>query len=43
MVNIVKIRGSVFAPYALLKPIKDAATGRVLNTLEMHVNLHHSL
>ncbi|EMI9090327.1 MULTISPECIES: DUF3238 domain-containing protein [Bacillus] len=29
MVNIVKIRGSVFAPYALLKPIKDAATGRV--------------
>ncbi|WP_242262147.1 DUF3238 domain-containing protein [Bacillus cereus group sp. BfR-BA-01453] len=29
MVNIVKIRGSVFAPYALLKPIKDAATGRI--------------
>ncbi|PEK90237.1 DUF3238 domain-containing protein [Bacillus toyonensis] len=28
MVNIVKIRGSVFAPYALLKPIKDPATGR---------------
>lgn len=29
MVNIVKIRGSVFAPYALLKPIQDPATGRV--------------
>lgn len=28
MVNIVKIRGSVFAPYALLEPIKDPATGR---------------
>ncbi|MEK4740896.1 MULTISPECIES: DUF3238 domain-containing protein [unclassified Bacillus (in: firmicutes)] len=29
MVNIIKIRGSVFAPYALLKPIQDPATGRV--------------
>jgi len=29
MVNIVKIRGSVFAPYASLKSIKDPATGRV--------------
>ncbi|MFP3414782.1 DUF3238 domain-containing protein [Bacillus sp. SIMBA_074] len=29
MVNIVKIRGSVFASYALLKPIQDPATGRV--------------
>ncbi|MEC5238801.1 DUF3238 domain-containing protein [Bacillus sp. FSL R9-9530] len=29
MVNIVKIRGSVFAPYALLKPIQDPETGRV--------------
>ncbi|MFK4428224.1 DUF3238 domain-containing protein [Bacillus sp. RC51] len=29
MVNIVKIRGSVFAPYALLKPIQDPAAGRV--------------
>ncbi|PRT02404.1 DUF3238 domain-containing protein [Bacillus wiedmannii] len=29
MVNIVKIRGSVFAPYASLEPIKDSATGRV--------------
>lgn len=29
MVNIVKIRGSVFAPYASLEPIKDPATGRV--------------
>ena len=29
MVNIVKIRGSVFAPYASLKPIQDPATGRV--------------
>ncbi|PGM91924.1 DUF3238 domain-containing protein [Bacillus cereus] len=29
MVNIVKIRGSVFAPYVLLKPIQDSATGRV--------------
>ncbi|MDC6159464.1 DUF3238 domain-containing protein [Bacillus albus] len=28
MVNIVKIRGSVFAPYASLEPIKDPATGR---------------
>lgn len=30
MVNIVKIRGSVFAPYACLEPIKDSATGRIL-------------
>ncbi|MET7017821.1 DUF3238 domain-containing protein [Bacillus mycoides] len=29
MVNIVKIRGSVFAPYDLLKPIQDPVTGRV--------------
>lgn len=29
MVNIVKIRGNVFAPYASLEPIKDPATGRV--------------
>ncbi|UYO20976.1 DUF3238 domain-containing protein [Bacillus sp. 41-22] len=29
MVNIVKIRGSIFAPYASLEPIKDPATGRV--------------
>ena len=28
MVHIVKVRGSVFAPYALLEPIKDPATGR---------------
>lgn len=28
MVNIVKVRGSVFAPYASLEPIKDPATGR---------------
>lgn len=28
MVNIVKIRGGVFAPYASLEPIKDPATGR---------------
>ncbi|PFC83493.1 permease [Bacillus anthracis] len=28
MVNIVKIRGSVFTPYASLEPIKDPATGR---------------
>ncbi len=28
MANIVKIRGSVFAPYAWLEPIKDPATGR---------------
>ena len=27
MANIVKIRGSVFAPYALLKPIHDPSTG----------------
>jgi Protein of unknown function (DUF3238) len=27
--NIVKIRGSVFAPYAWLEPIKDPATGRI--------------
>jgi len=27
---IVKIRGSVFAPYAWLEPIKETATGRVL-------------
>jgi hypothetical protein len=30
MANIVKIRGSVFAPYAWLEPIKDPATGKVL-------------
>ncbi|MBC6975145.1 permease [Bacillus pseudomycoides] len=30
MANIVKIRGSVFAPYAWLEPIKDSATGRIL-------------
>ncbi|MEX0377319.1 DUF3238 domain-containing protein [Bacillus sp. S4] len=30
MANIVKIRGSVFAPYAWLKPIKESATGRIL-------------
>lgn len=29
MVHIVKVRGSVFAPYALLEPIKDPATGRL--------------
>ncbi len=29
MANIVKIRGSVFAPYAWLAPIKDSSTGRV--------------
>ncbi|MFP5110677.1 DUF3238 domain-containing protein [Neobacillus sp. C211] len=29
MANIVKIRGSVFAPYAWLEPIKDPATGRI--------------
>jgi hypothetical protein len=29
MANFVKIRGSVFAPYALLEPIKDPSTGRV--------------
>lgn len=28
MVHIVKIRGSVFAPYASLEPIKDPVTGR---------------
>lgn len=43
MVNIVKIRGSVFAPYALLKPIQDPATEECLNMPEMHVNLHHTL
>ncbi|PFH88463.1 DUF3238 domain-containing protein [Bacillus sp. AFS088145] len=30
MANIVKIRGSVFAPYYWLEPIKDSVTGRVL-------------
>ncbi|MES5939315.1 MULTISPECIES: DUF3238 domain-containing protein [unclassified Bacillus cereus group] len=30
MANIVKIRGSVFAPYAWLEPIKDSVTGRIL-------------
>ncbi|MGO4695985.1 DUF3238 domain-containing protein [Paenibacillus sp. 2TAB26] len=29
MANIVKIRGSVFAPYAWLEPIKDPSTGRI--------------
>ncbi|MHC2834914.1 DUF3238 domain-containing protein [Bacillus sp. F9_6S_D1_P_5] len=29
MVNIVKIRGSVFTPYVSLEPIKDPATGRL--------------
>lgn len=29
MVNIVKIRGCVFAPYAWLKPIKDPTTGKL--------------
>ncbi|MGG1638347.1 DUF3238 domain-containing protein [Paenibacillus sp. NRS-1760] len=28
MANIVKNRGSVFAPYAWLEPIKDPSTGR---------------
>ena len=43
MVNIVKIRGSVFAPYASAEPIKDPATGRVFEYAEMHVSLHHKL
>ncbi len=30
MATIVKIRGSVFAPYAWLEPIKDSATGKIL-------------
>ncbi|WP_243526846.1 DUF3238 domain-containing protein [Bacillus pseudomycoides] len=29
MANIVKIRGSVFAPYAWLEPIKDPTTGKL--------------
>ncbi len=29
MANIVKIRGSVFAPYAWLEPIKDPTTGKI--------------
>ena len=40
MVNIVKIRGSVFAPYASLEPIKDLQQEECLNMLEMHVSLH---
>ncbi len=30
MANIVKIRGSVFAPYAWLEPIKESSTGKFL-------------
>ncbi|MGE7023445.1 DUF3238 domain-containing protein [Solibacillus cecembensis] len=30
MANIVKIRGSVFAPYAWLEPIKEPKTGKML-------------
>ena len=43
MVNIVKIRGSVFAPYASLEPIKDPATGRVFEYAGDDVSLHHAV
>lgn len=30
MANIIKIRGSVFAPYTWLEPIKESSTGKIL-------------